>query len=231
MNFFSSEATVETLFSSTADGTMAIDGGWDNRIAFLERHGFDPQRTVHAGLCHGVTTQIVGRRQFGTVIPATDGLITAEANVTLAITAADCLLVYAVDPITNVIGLVHAGRKGLAEQVLQKFIQTWQQHFSMDGRSVLVAIGPHICARHYPVQAPEAVPFAAYHGATQATNHGVELDLLAVAKQQLMGAGIVAENITTDGRCTFEDPQLFSYRRDHPDRPRLQLGVIRRRAT
>lgn len=209
---------------------MAIDGGWDNRLSYLQRHYLGSEQTVHAGLCHGNIIAVVDRHHGGQVIAETDGLITAEPHLALAMTAADCLLVYGYDPASRVIGLVHAGRKGLALNVIGEFLQTWQRHFPMNAGSLRIGIGPHICPRHYLVQAKDAEAFADYPTALRDGPQGIELNLLSVAKAQLVAGGVRLEHIVVDERCTLEDPKLFSYRRDHPSRPMLHLGLIVNRA-
>lgn len=211
-------------FSSAADGTMAIDGGWERRLAYLEGHGLDRQHAVHAGLTHGNRIAVVTAADGGKVIPATDGLITAEMDIGLVMTAADCLLVTLFDPTRRVIGLAHAGSRGLASGVLTEFVRVWRGTFPTDPADLIGHIGPSICARHYPVDPSFAAAFDAWPMALRPEGKVVHLDLRVIAVAQLTRAGLAPTNIDVDRHCTYEDRRWFSYRRDHPTRPQLQVG-------
>ncbi|MBI5467083.1 MAG: polyphenol oxidase family protein [Candidatus Kerfeldbacteria bacterium] len=216
-------------YSSAADGTMSLNGGFANRQAYLATHGCPPNRTVHAGLNHGTRISEVTATDGGRVIEATDGLITAAANVALAMTSADCLLAYAYDPDHQVIALVHAGRRGLAGRMMTALVEAFQR-FGTRPEHLLVTIGPSICPQHYAVQPADAVPFAAWPAAGRRVGEYVQLDLRLVARRQLEEAGVGQANIAFDPRCTFEEAELFSYRRDHPTTSQLQVGYLMRRS-
>lgn len=215
-------------FSQAADGTMSLNGKFDNRKQYLRAHGLDPKSVVHAGLCHGVRTAIVTSAAAGQVIDNTDGLITAEANLGLAMTAADCLLISIFDPRQQVIGLVHAGSKGLARDAVAQFIKTWLVAFPAKPADMIIDISPSICPEHYTVSINEAKHFAPWPDACQKRQTLMHLDLRRIAVCQLTASGVKPGSITVSPRCTFENHDLFSYRRDHPPTPQLQVGYLMR---
>lgn len=216
-------------FSSRVDGTMAIVGGFDNRQKYLAAQGCDSARTVHAGLSHGIGVAVVTADDAGKIMADTDGLITAEKNLGLAMTAADCLLISVYDPVQHIIGMVHAGSKGLALQVVSVFLQAWENFSPTDPRNLVVDVSPSICPDHYPVTLDQARLFTKWPDACQKRADRVHLDLRKIASHQLLAAGASSENITISPRCTFEDSLLYSYRRDHPISPQLQVGYLSRR--
>ena len=216
-------------FSTRPDGTMALQGGFDNRQQYLQSRGLDPKRTIHAGLVHGATTTIVTAQQGGKVVEATDGLITAEANLGLAMTAADCLLISVYDPQQQVIGLVHAGSKGLAAEVITAFLTTWRAAFTGDPQGFIVDISPSICSEHYPVASDFASKYSEWPEACEKRGDSVHLDLRRIARTQLIAGGVVKEHITASPDCTYKDERYFSYRRDHPTESQLQVGYLLRR--
>lgn len=223
-------------FSAAADGTMSLNGGVANRRRYLGRHGLNPNRTVDAGLCHGAQVTIVTTAQAGQIIEDTDGLVTTEAHLGLAMTAADCLLVYAYDPRGQVIGLAHAGWRGLATDILPRFIAQFQS-LGSQSTDLVITVGPSICMAHYQVDDHQALAepaaaakFRQYPQALQTIADKTFLDLRLVARQQLLTAGVEAGQLTFDPRCTYEDHRLFSYRRDHPPTPQVQVGYLMRRA-
>jgi polyphenol oxidase len=75
-------------------------------------------------------------------------------------------------------------------------------------------VGPAICGRCYEVGEDVAADVVAVEPAAAArTSWGTTaLDLPAAVAAQLRRAGVT--DIRTDGRCTLEEPSLYSYRRD-----------------
>lgn len=216
-------------FSRAEDGTMALDLGFKRRQAYLAAHGIDPQHVVHGGLVHGTRTVVATRANGGQVVADADGLITAELGVGLAMTAADCPLLFCYDPKNEIIGLVHAGSRGLAAGVLTEFLSTWQANSTSSMRDLVVTTSPSICGQHYTVDQSFGRQFSRWPEAMRSAGDIVHLNLRLVAKAQLVAAGISPNKIDLDPRCTYEDPDIFSYRRDHPPRPQVQLGYIMRR--
>ncbi len=217
-------------FSGAADGTMSLNGGMNNRWRYLEGHGLAPDKVVHAGLCHGTRIAVVAGQNGGQIIDNTDGLITTESNLGLAMTAADCLLVYVYDPRQRAIGLAHAGRRGLSSQILSVFIGAFQREVNSWPEHLVVGIGPSICPLHYAVRPEEAAPFSRWPEAGRRVGDHVQLDLRQVARRQLTAAGVRLPNISLDRRCTFEESTLFSHRRNHPVTGQLQVGYLSRRS-
>lgn len=208
---------------------MSLNGGFPRRTEYLTQHGVSADRTVHAGLVHGHRVVQVGSTEAGQVIADTDGLITTEPNLGLAMTAADCLLAYFYAPEAQAIGLVHAGRRGLAAGILIKTIRLFRTLGISPGR-LEVLIGPSICARHYPVSPPDAEAFSKWSDACRPRAEDVLLDLRRVAWHQLHSSGVNERSITFDPRCTYEEGGLYSYRRDHPAESQLQVGYIMNRS-
>lgn len=215
-------------YSRAAEGTMAIQGGWDNRLRYLQAQGLDPVKTVHAGLCHKTRTAVVTVADGGQVMPETDALITGEAKVGLAMTAADCLLVFGCDPVNNVIGLAHAGSRGLAKNILSEWLSTWMQTYPTNPDDLLISVSPSICPEHYVVDAKFAEYFAAWPDSMESRGEQIHLDLRRIARHQLAAAGVRTDHVTVSSECTFESAELFSYRRDHPTSSQLQVGYIMR---
>lgn len=217
-------------FSEARDGTMTLNGAFDNRRRYLAERGLRPERTVHAYLFHGKDTIIVSGEDGGRIVPATDGLITAEVNLGLAMTGADCLLVSVYDPRLHIIGLVHAGGWGLGQQAITEFLRTWTGAFPTKPEGLVVSISPSICRQHFTVKPDEAAPFRPWPEACQQIDNLVHIDLRRIALAQLTGGGIPSSQIEISPICTFEQASYFSYRRDHPPTPQLQAGYIIRGA-
>jgi copper oxidase (laccase) domain-containing protein len=91
---------------------------------------------------------------------------------------------------------------------------------------MVVDVSPRICADHYVVTPEIATQFTAWPEACTVDGHLVHLDLQKVAQAQLEQSGVVPKNIGFAPVCTFENTKYFSYRRDRPEYPQVQLGWI-----
>ncbi len=221
--------TLDYGFSAKADGSMSRSSGWENRQQYLQAQGLPANQLVQAGLAHNSTVALVGMVDGGKFLDGVDGLVTEQTGITLAMTAADCLLLYFYDPATHAIGLGHAGRKGLAERMPEQMVVSLASAFGSRPSDLQVGISPAICQRHYPVEPAQAVPFEAWPEAIQVIGDRAYLDLRQIAIKQLLDRGVHRERIDLDLRCTYETPELFSYRRDRPASPEVQVGWIKLR--
>lgn len=152
---------------------------------------------------HGNNVVCVRKKDDGKTIKNCDALVTNEKNLELCVRVADCLPVAVYDFATESIGLFHAGWRGLASGVIKNGIGLMVREFGSKPEEIIVYMGPHICKKHYEVGKEVAEKFDGQRF----------LDLGKVAVEQLTGLGIKNKNITIDPLCTFENRNLFSYRR------------------
>jgi YfiH family protein len=133
-----------------------------------------------------------------------DGLWTEEPGVPMLKVTADCLPVALArrngEP---ALALLHAGRLGLLEGILQAGVATL-------GGQVAAAVGPGIGPCCYEVGDDIANTYRARFGT--AAVRGRNLDLWSVADSILRGAGVVSvERVDV---CTACNSEFFSHRRD-----------------
>ena len=150
-------------------------------------------------------------------VPEGDALVTTTRGLGLLIRVADCVPVVLADPVSGVIGAVHAGRAGVALDIVTRAVERMRAR----GAGPLVAwIGPHVCGGCYEVPDELRAEVAAAVPATHArTTWGTPaLDLGAGVRTQLRAAGVEVVEV---GTCTREDPALHSYRRDGADAGRF----------
>ncbi len=143
----------------------------------------------------------------------TDAAVTALPGVGLAVLAADCVPVLLADPGAGVVGAAHAGRVGAVAGVLPATVAAMVALGARVG-AIEVLLGPAVCGGCYEVPAPmQAEVGAALPGSTVRTRRGTPgLDLRAGLHRQLTALGVTL--IAGDPRCTVEDRDLFSHRRD-----------------
>jgi hypothetical protein len=110
-------------------------------------------------------------------------------------------------------GAVHAGRPGAAAGIAQQAVAAMAEAGAKPG-AIEVLLGPAVCGRCYEVppdmqaDVETRLPGSACRTAKGTTG----LDLRAGLTTALLEAGV--GRVVADPRCTAEDPELFSYRRD-----------------
>jgi copper oxidase (laccase) domain-containing protein len=112
-----------------------------------------------------------------------------------------------------VVAAVNAGRAGLRQGVVPAALSAMAS-LGARARHVTALLGPAVCGACYEVpEAMQADVAAVAPGAAVRTRVGTPgLDLRAGVEGILRRAGI--PEVVQDARCTVEDPDLFSYRRD-----------------
>ncbi|MEO5711388.1 MAG: peptidoglycan editing factor PgeF [Nocardioidaceae bacterium] len=141
--------------------------------------------------------------------PTADALVTVEPGTVLMVRVADCVPVLLADPAAGVVAAVHAGRPGLAAGVVPRAVEAMR---SLGANRVRAWVGPHVCGACYEVPAELRAEVSAVVPESYAvTSWGTpSLDIGAGVLAQLTTAGIEAVDVS---RCTIEDDDLFSYRR------------------
>lgn len=155
----------------------------------------------------------------GDTPPQADAAITTEPNRVLAIMTADCLPVVVYDAQGGVVGVAHAGWRGLASGVLEHMVDQMQTKRSASG--LLSAwVGPAISQSHFEVGAEVRDAFLekdARYGMyfVPAGGAGKYLaDLPSIARQRLYQHCDGGIDVALSGECSYErTDRYYSYRR------------------
>ena len=196
-----------------------------NRERLWNDLGFDAPHVALAEQVHG---DVVARVTEGGPIPVpgADALITDTSGLLLMLLYADCVPVYLADPVGRCIGLVHAGWRGAAANVVGKTVAAMKNEFGIHAAGCLAAIGPCIGGASYEVGREVAGQFRNFaagsnSGATTAVLPKDELagkytlNLRQVIFSQLLAAGLRAGYVAVCDEDTFHNRRdFFSYRRD-----------------
>jgi YfiH family protein len=144
----------------------------------------------------------------GVELPEADGQATALPDVAPMVLTADCLPIAIAGE--NAVTMVHAGWRGLAAGIVAEGVRAVRE-LGAEG-PLGAAIGPGAGGCCYEVGDEVRREFADYGDHVR---HGGNLDLKAIAREQLERAGV--ESVHDIGLCTIcSDPSLFfSHRRDH----------------
>ena len=158
--------------------------------------------------------------------PEADGVVSTDPGVAVGVVTADCLPILVASDGGRAVAAIHAGWRGLAHGVVGHGIDALRR--SAGAGRLVAAIGPHIGACCYEVDAPviDALTqtFGAIDDALRPTRPGhALLDLGALAAEALARSGVARDDIgLVSDACTRCDPLRFhSYRRDGPRAGRL----------
>ena len=135
-----------------------------------------------------------------------DGHVTGQPGLLLAVTLADCLPVYLVEPEARVIGLLHAGWRGVAGGILAEGLRAMVALGARAERTH-VHLGVGICGDCYEV-GPEVLAACGVPAPTTGRSY---LDLRSVLETQTRRAGV--GTVTRSVWCASHDhDRFFSHR-------------------
>jgi polyphenol oxidase len=193
------------LGRSIGDSQSAVDR---NLQLVSDELGVDASQIVMMNQVHGGTVAVTDEPLDAP--PRADAMVCASPRVVLCVRAADCVPVLLADPVAGIIGCAHAGRLGMTVRVVPNTVDVMHK---LGATNITAWIGPYVCGSCYEVpdtvrsEAVDVVPesFAVTSWGTPA------LDIGAGVRAQLLQSGCT---IVDRARCTLEDSNLFSYRRD-----------------
>ena len=221
---------VWVAFTDAAAGNLALHVGddpadvWRRRRSIEAALGLAGRPFQYMNQVHGNDVAVIGAATAaGSTAPtagstAGSAAPTADAMVSfgepLAVMVAACVPIVLVGDRAGgtapVLGVVHAGRPGVASGVVPAAVARMHE---LGAAGLCAWIGPSVCGRCYEVPAEMREHVAALVPAARCTtSRGTPgLDLPAAVRSQLQDAGVRVEY---SGGCTLEDDTLFSYRRD-----------------
>lgn len=161
---------------------------------------------VLAHQVHGTGVLWHGSSRGLSIQSVADGHMTDAPGVLLAVTLADCIPVYLVDPVRRTVALLHAGWRGVVAGMLPiAMAELRARGHAVD--NLLAHCGVGICGSCYEV-GPEV--FAQCELPVPAAGRG-RLDLRALLVGQLHQQGV--ENVSTSEFCSAHDrADFFSHR-------------------
>jgi len=175
--------------------------------------------------------------------PEADVQISDSADVAIAVRAADCVPLLMADRTRGVVSAVHAGWRGTAARAAVAAVEAMAREFGTRPVDLVAAIGPSIGACCYEVGTDLVDAFAAagherylidrwfrlrpQRGSRQRAP--LTLDVAGANVDQLILAGVPAEQIYSSRLCTAMHLDVFtSYRREKEKAGRI-AGIIRAR--
>lgn len=163
-----------------------------------------------------------------------DSHYTNKKNTALCVATADCIPILVSHKESGYIAAIHAGWRGVANQILMKTIERLRQ-LGIRPETLEVFIGPHIQVESFQVEIDvrdQILASLRSFGGLQLNDYYQELpsgkflvDLNSITSTQLQNMGVVNENIINLHIDTVAELDFHSHRRDKEKAGR-QLSFI-----
>lgn len=161
-----------------------------------------------------------------------DGLVSRYKDVVITTYHADCYPVFAFCEASGVMGLAHAGWQGVYHEIPRALFGAMvSEGASLD--TIKVVIGPGIGRDAYQVSVDLATQFRQKFGSDVILGDGdfnqPRIDLVACLYKTILASGLVLDQVTHTGQCTYQlENDFYSHRRDGAKTGRMMALLMRR---
>ena len=176
----------------------------ENRALIATHFSVAPKQVVWPLLEHTTTSYHV--QSIDHEVSVADILYTSNPDIVLTTMSADCVPVIAIAKSNHFILTAHIGWRGAANNIAEEISMILSKH--TDGK-VDIMLGPAICGNCYQVDQLRFDDVVSRLSDAQASSTG--LDLRKGLETYFENKGVTVCQV---GSCTFETPDLFSFRRD-----------------
>ncbi len=149
-----------------------------------------------------------------------DAIVSDAKGVLLGVKTADCVPVLLGDVKTNAFAAIHAGWRGTVQSIVLNAIEKMRELYGTNPKDLIAAIGPAATCENYEIGQDVIDAFRekfsnSEHLFTPTKENHALIDLHTANKEQLLGIGVLPENISVAPLCTMERTDLFfSYRKE-----------------
>ncbi len=190
--------------------------GFSNKNFNFERFFKDKKYAILKQIHSNIVLDVSAPVKF----PEGDGLITSEKRLYLIIKTADCFPVIAYNLEAGFVAALHAGWRGVYKNIFKEFkkkaIELGTNRSVMDSNTNFI-IGPGICGKCYEVGRSfyydfKMIGFGEEFFRTEGDK--VYFYVRGAIERRLYELNFDSDNIKNINLCTYENQNLFSYRRD-----------------
>jgi YfiH family protein len=195
--------------SERSDGSMSRGEIASNLPKFLEKICASAQ-IAYSEQVHGERIEIINN---GGYYENCDGLVTGE-KIGLVVKSADCIPLLFLEKEKGITGGIHVGWRSLKKGIISKSLRGVFEKMSLSPASAMIFLGPHIRKENYEVKndLAEELPDDLRKFVSPSSGK-LYFDLTAAVKYELESVGAKAENIIDSKVDTFDESNLFSYRK------------------
>ena len=189
-----------------------------NLKKFLDTLKIDIGKVILPKQSHSSNVAVINDSKNNKLLD-TDGLITHKKGIFLGVTTADCLPIIFYEKKKKIVGVAHAGYKGIYKDIIREMINKFRE-MGGNAKDIQVAVGPSIGACCYDVLIERKKMFEDKFGTDFVKNNRGRyyLDLKKIAFSSFVSEGIKKENIEISKICTkCNRDKFFSYRGDKKD--------------
>jgi len=174
-----------------------------NRALLCAALGVEPKNLISAEQTHSKNVQIVDEEFLRVRAPGecygVDAFVSNVPGVAMMIQVADCQAILMYDPVKQVAAAVHAGWKGLAQDISGETIKVLKSRFGSSPADILVGVAPSLgpCCAFF--SDPEKELPKSFHKFIDAEKR---VNLWSFSIEQLGRAGIAPGHIELARVCT-----------------------------
>ncbi len=201
-----------------------------NRAAICSNLKIDPPNLVTARQTHSKNILVVdetfmSQRHKYDEPDNIDGLITRLKGIMLMVKVADCQAILMFDPVKNAIAAVHAGWRGLVQDISGEAINALKEIYGTDPADLIVGISPSLgpCCSFFSNPETELPPdFKPF------TDTRKRVDQWAYSIKQIERHGVHEKNIELAGVCTMcgGGGDFYSFRAQRGITGRFGAGIL-----
>jgi polyphenol oxidase len=150
-----------------------------------------------------------------------DAHVATVPDVLLAVSIADCVPVFLVEPEGRGVALIHAGWRGVAADILERSVEALEAASGAGAGTLWLHCGPAICGECYEVgiEVHEAI-----HPDREPPRGPTPIDLRAAIVERAVRLGVEPGRCTISRHCSRCGPgAFFSHRAGSPAR---QVGIL-----
>ena len=166
-----------------------------------------------------------------------DGVFTGRKGIVLCIRTADCVPVLFAGfkgKTVAAAGAVHCGWKGACGGIIKNAVSILVNSFYIDADSISAIIGPSVCKKCYEVKEDFLNLFLKqnylninfFQQKIENGKNKIFFDLKSFIKNELIFNGLNGKNVFDINKCTMENENFFSYRRNKTDKRQVSFISI-----
>ncbi len=227
IKFFKDKKNILAVMSERTDGPMKLSESdliIKNRNNFFGKSGINEENVFIAEIIHESNVVIVDKKS-PQIIEEADALVTKE-KIFLAITIADCVPVYFYDEKNKIVGLAHAGWRGITGGIIENTLDKMSL-LGANIKEIEIEMGPGIRKCHFEIKEDVLDKFGKYPEFVIRKSSKIFVDLFEIIKKEALGFDVKEKNIRDFGECTYcNSKKYFSYRRDKPKEVQSMMATI-----
>lgn len=187
-----------------------------DRIEFANILSLDSQKIVYPKQVH--SSEVIVCSRPGKYLDV-DGVLSQKRDLVLSIQVADCIPIFICDKSSQIIGLVHAGWRGISKAIVKSTLDKLNDIGSRTSK-LQILLGPSILQCCFEI-GPEVATLFNAKFLIEGDGDRWYLDLKGFAINEFKQFGIEDHQIINIEECTCCSKKYHSYRRDGKEAGRM----------